>query len=63
MNNPGRSKCNVTDRQKLDLLADLNHATALQDDVEFVLSFMRVQCVLLIRLKGIQTNKEKLTLR
>jgi hypothetical protein len=63
MNNTGRSECRVTGRQKLDLLANLNHATALQNDVEFVLSFVRVRCVLLIGLKTIQTNKEKLTLR
>src|SRR5262245_6887336 len=63
MNNSGRGKCSVTGKQKLGLLADLHHATALQDEVEFVLSLMRMGCVLLIRFKGIQTNKEKFTLR
>ena len=63
MNYAGWGKSSVTGSQKLGLLAYMNHAAALQDNVEFVLSLMRMRRVLLTGFKRVQAGKEKITLR
>jgi hypothetical protein len=40
----------------------LNHAAALQNEIELVLALMRMRSVFLTRLKGVQAGKEKSTL-
>src|ERR1035438_3232725 len=63
MNDARRSKCRITGRKKFALLADLHHAAALQDEIEFVLSRMGMQRVLLAGLEGVEAGEEKVSLR
>jgi hypothetical protein len=60
MKNAGRRKCGVTGAQPLLLAANGDEAGALQDEVQFILPFMRVRCVFLAGLKRVQAGEKGL---
>jgi hypothetical protein len=59
---PAGAKAASPGRQDLGLGADLNHAAALQENIEFALALMRVKSMLLSLLKRVQACKKKITL-
>jgi hypothetical protein len=63
MNDAGRSERDIAGGQLFGLVADLDHSGTLQDDVQFVLALVRVRCVFLARLEGVQACEERIAAR